>query len=219
MTDHPGHSPHRSPNSEELRLFGILIDGVMAQTCARHYEAETQEHQLTSRIAGAIERELGNIRVGEMSIRVVAQELSDRGRGSKEKKVGADLYISITIESGDRTISKGMLVQSKWDDAVEGPAERSRLHGQSQDMLRRSKESYIWTYGPQGVSVSPADPNHVHSGDNPPVTVGGLLSEGMACNAGDPSIGLDPGPVVESLNSKLRELAVKTGLSIVARTP
>jgi N-acetylmuramoyl-L-alanine amidase len=129
------------PSTRELRIFEFLIDGVIAHSCARHYEADTQEHQLTSRIAQAIEHELGNVRIGETRVRIAVQELSDRGRGSKERAVGADLYISIVVESEDESISKGMLVQSKWDHAFSRSSELGRLRDQSHEMLRRSKES------------------------------------------------------------------------------
>jgi cobalamin biosynthesis protein CbiD len=47
-------------------------------------------------------------------------------------------------------------------------------------------------------------------------TVGKLLSDGIACRAGDRAIGRDTTrPLAESLNEKLRELAVDTGLSLI----
>src|SRR5258708_24572852 len=110
MTDRLDEGTPRSPRERDVGLLGILIDGVIAQKCRRHYGADTQEHQLSSRIAEAIEHELGGIRIGDMSVQVTVQELPDRGRGSKEKKVGADLYVSIVVDDGRAAVSKGMLV-------------------------------------------------------------------------------------------------------------
>jgi hypothetical protein len=192
---------------------------VIAQTCRRHHDADTQEHQFSSRIAQALEHELNNVSVSGMQVQITVQELPDRGRGSKEKAVGADLYVSIVIKEGDETESKGMLVQSKWESTI---TEDRSLRRQTEDMLRRSRDSYIWAYGPQGISVFPAHAEGLAaaaSGDGG-TTVGKLLTAGIACTAGDKGIGRDPDkPLVESLNAQLRELAVGTALSIVAIRP
>jgi hypothetical protein len=216
MTDHTPEE--ESPRARALRLLGIAIDGVIAQACKRHYDADTQEHQLSSRLAEALERELGELNINGMHVQVTVQELSDRGRGAKEAAVGADLYVSIVVQGDEEIVSKGMLVQSKWDSTA-----RDRgLAGQCDDMLRRSRESYVWVYGPQGVSVFPAHAEGLAdaAAGGSGGTVGNLLADGVACTAGDRRIGRNPeGDFVESLNAQLRELAVGTALSIVATTP
>ena len=219
MADHVDDPKPKKPSDADLRTLSILIDGVIAQKCRRHYEADTQEHQLSSRIAEALEHEMRGMRIGDMTVRIAVQELSDRGRGSKERQVGADLYVSIVVEDGHASVSKGMLIQSKWDSTAKSDA--GRLREQCERMLRRSKDSYVWAYGPDGVSVLPAngDPLAAASRGDGDRTVGELLSDGVACTAGDPTIGRDTGkPFVESINAQLRELAVGTGLSLIART-
>jgi hypothetical protein len=219
MTDHPESPEHEDQSARQLRLLSIAIDGVIAQACKRHYNADTQEHQLSSRLAEVLERQLDGLTINGMRVRVNVQELSDRGRGAKEKDVGADLYVSIVVEDGEETVSKGMLVQSKWDsiDASDG-----HFRGQCDEMRRRSRESYVWVYGPDGVSAFPANAEAFAAAETgyPGRTVGTLLADGVACSAGDRQIGRDPSkPLVESLNAQLRELAVGTALSIVATQP
>jgi hypothetical protein len=219
MSDFPEFPDHESREERELRLLSIAIDGVIAQTCRRHYGADTQEHQLTSRIAEALERELGTISIDGMPVQVNAQELSDKGRGSKERKVGADLYVSIVVKKRDTVISKGMLVQAKWDDTLgSSPDDIKR---QCDDMLRRSKDSYVWVYGPGSVGVVPADTDFSDGGRRAvegAQTVGELLASGVKCTAGDETIGRNTDrPLVDSLNDMLRELAARAAISIVAQ--
>jgi hypothetical protein len=111
-----------------------------------------------------------------------------------------------------------MLVQSKWDDTVAGDR---GLDQQVEEMRRRTKDSYVWSYGPDGVSVFPANQDGLVAARRGTAggTVGSLLSDGVACRAGDRGIGIDLSkPLVESLNDKLRELAVGKGLSFIVRT-
>jgi hypothetical protein len=49
------------PTDDMLDRLSIVIDGVVAQECAHHYHAHTQEHQFSSRFAQAIESELRHL--------------------------------------------------------------------------------------------------------------------------------------------------------------
>jgi hypothetical protein len=114
MSDLMGLEEAHDPFEEALERISILIDGVVAQQCARHYGARTQEHQFTSRLAEAIVGELGRFPVEGVQLEVVAQEFPDRGPHSMEKPSGADLYISVAVQSPERKIS------------VDLPAKRNR---------------------------------------------------------------------------------------------
>lgn len=200
-----------------LELIKTLVDGVVADCCARHYDGPTQEHQLTSRLAEALESKLNNISVSGLRLQVTVQELPDRGRSSLERPVGADLYISLGVDAGDQSFSKGLLVQSKWDDVFAGTPDR-QLHEQIDKMLSRTPESYVWAYGSRGISIVPASVAREADGVRDPGhgarTVGDLISNGFACTAGDPNLGLRPGgDVVQGLNVMLRELGVGTAVS------
>src|SRR5580658_4555439 len=115
MADHDGiYGRHEGA----FELIRTLLGGATARACRRHYNAHTQEHQLTSRIAEAIEATFNGeegLRVNELMVNVAVQELPDKGPSSHERSVGADLYISIALDDGHDSFSKGLLVQSKWD--------------------------------------------------------------------------------------------------------
>jgi hypothetical protein len=197
-----------------LRLLSQAIDGVVSQTCCRHYEAATQEPQLTAKIAHAIEHELNGITVNGQHVEVHVQDWDSIGASSREKKVGANLYISIVVKEGDRVIaSKGMLVQSKWDSTLQKG--RDQLSNQLNEMQERTDASYVWVYQRTGVSVldanavaqTPVDMSHA-------TTPGNLITDGIECTKGDPAIGRDPAlPPVQGLNAMMERLAVRRGLA------
>lgn len=143
----------------ERNLIAAAISTKVDEAIASKYRTPTQEHQLTSRIAGLLE-DLNGLEVLQQRVTVVAQEFSDKGRGSLEKPTGADLYISIT-DSGDNGFSKAILVQSK-----RLPTKRAAIIGsyyesladphldeQCSKMIALSPDSYVWVYGDKGVGV------------------------------------------------------------------
>ena len=207
---------------EALHQISLIVDGVATQQCARHYGALTQEHQFTSGLARAIERELEAHPVEGAQLEVRAQEFPDRGPGSLEKRTGSDLYISVVRTDGDGPVSKGMLVQSKWDRALAHSSERRKLRNQAHTMLEKTDESYVWVYGPTGVAVVPAraplvidSPPWIADG---PTTVGELIAAGLRCTAGDRRIGRDVRlPLVDGLNAIQERLAAATALSFSLR--
>ena len=194
------------------RLIGEVVDGIVAQACARHYLAPTQEHQFTSKITALIERELNDMEVHGMHVKVHAQDFPDKGRGSWEKKSGADVYISLVVSAPGYEINKGMVVQSKWDDAKD----HQRLAGQVREMRDRTSSAYVWAYGPSSITVVPSDDVAEGKLDfSSAMTVGQLISEGLRCHEGDPNLGRDLTlPIPQSLNAMMEKLALKHGLSI-----
>jgi hypothetical protein len=142
------------------------------------------------------------------------QDIPDKGRGSMEKKIGADLYISIVLDAPDESFSKGMLAQAKWDRTF-SPTDTG-LQAQSQRMFSRSEASYVWIYQPTGIAVVPAE--DVMGGtvqyDNAK-TVGGLIADGLRCQEGDRTIGRNTSVAVDaSLNEMLEQLVTDRGLDI-----
>jgi hypothetical protein len=215
---------HDDPLEAALHRISLMVDGVVAQQCARHYSALTQEHQFTSGLARAIERELEDLPIIDgVRLEVLAQDFPDRGPHSLEKRSGSDLYISVVRRNGTEAVSKGILAQAKWDHALGRPAERRKLRTQARRMLERSHESYTLVYEPTGIGVVPA----LAAVDNPllwpsiavPTTVGQLVADGLRCTAGDPHIGrsLDL-PPVEGLNAMLERLGTDTALSFAMET-
>lgn len=201
------------------RLVGELVDGIIAQACARHYFAPTQEHQFTSKIADRIEYELKDLQVFGMDLSVHAQDFPDKGRGSWEAKSGGGLNISIVVEAPREHINKGMMVQSKWDDTV-GHSPKA-LDDQTEKMKARTRSSYVWVYGPSSIAVVPSEDVAMGKIDlSCAMTVGNLITEGMRCREGDPSIGRDLAlPVPQSLTAVMEQLSAKHGLSIQLSEP
>lgn len=203
---------NRERRERAYRLVGQIIDGIVAQACARHYFAPTQEHQFTSKIADRIESELDNLTVSGMRVSVHAQDFPDKGRGSWEKESGADVYISVVMNAPDHTINKGMTIQSKWDDSTD----RAGLDEQVGKMKRRTKSSYVWVYGPSSIMVVPS--SDVHGGKldfSHAMTVGKLITDALRCREADPRLGRNLSmPIPQGLTAMMEQLTVPNGLSL-----
>jgi hypothetical protein len=117
------------PLEELLDETNRRIDEVVTMVAKHHSQTPTQEPQLTARVAQAMESELRHhpIEVDGLRLEVFTQDLPDRGSGSMESKVGAGLYISLDRLDEQKSISKGMLVQSKWRGSLIHAGERRRL--------------------------------------------------------------------------------------------
>ena len=208
----------RARRNSALDGLGKLIDGIVVQECVRHYDALTQEHQFTSKLAGAVERELAGTRIDGCSVDVSLQDTPDKGPGSLERKIGADLYISVVLQSDDEEhpVSKGILVQAKWDRtlSIDGPDTRRQLS----DMLHRSRASHVWVYSRSGVVSIPAADFMQGKTAEHVTTPGQLIADGLKCTEGDQHIGRDLGkPLVQSLNEIIREIAARKALSLRVR--
>ena len=206
-------------DEEKERLFqtiGHAVDGIVSEVVAGHYDALTQEPQLTSKIAGAIEQMIKQFDVGDLNVQVEVRDFPAQGRGALEGRVGADMYISVAVIPEDRTdISKGMLAQAKWDHSAKDP----KLPEQIGKMIERSKSSYVWVYGPNGVTCYPAgdylNPDPEAGGGQ---SVGSLIVNGLRCEEGDRQIGRDlTKPLITSLNEIMEELGVQTAVSFTMR--
>jgi hypothetical protein len=192
-----------------------LVNGIVAEAAARHYDAPTQEHQFTSKVAALIEAKLGRLKIDGLEVTVLAQDFPDKGPNSGEKKSGSDLYISLVATSeADETwlINKGMLVQSKWDDTASGKT----LTDQVRKMRRRSVASYVWVYTRSSISVVPA--SDVAGGVldmTRSTTVGELIANGFRCFEGDPAIGRDLNlGEPESVFATMQKLSADQSLAI-----
>src|ERR1700724_65890 len=103
-----------------------------------------------------------------------------------------------------------MLVQAKWHHALMRGGKEFR--NQANRMLRRSEDSYVWVYGPEGVWAVPAlratYPRPPYDFTKDGMSVGELITKGLRCNAGDEKIGrnleFDPVP---SMNHVMRRLS------------
>jgi hypothetical protein len=212
MTDDRGGAQRRNA----LEIIGKMIDGIVAQVCVRHYDADTQEHQLTSKTAHAIETGLNGIHINGYTVGIAAQDLSDKGKGSKERKVGADLYISVVLYGDEKPISKGMLVQAKWDDTFSPGA--TDMGTQLRHMLARTRAAHVWVYEPAEVISIPAIDVMKEEAHKNATTAGQLVANGLGCIEGDPQIGRDTSKeLIRSLNDMLEELAADVAIDVTVR--
>jgi hypothetical protein len=146
---------------------------------------------------------------------VKVRDFPAQGSGALERRVGADVYISVAIIPEDRKdVSKGMLAQAKWDDST---ADR-RLPRQIGDMLDRTESSYVWVYGPDGVTCYPAGDYLNPTEEDAGQSVGSLIANGLRCEEGDRNIGRDlTKPTVTSLREAMEELGVRRGMALTIR--
>jgi hypothetical protein len=199
---------------EERRLFDKLR-AIVDQVCARVHEEEmgtlTQESPLTATIAAAIRNELSHhgLVVGRLSIEVMARNVPDRGPRSMESINGADLYLSLVRR--DKAISKGILLQSKWEGELY--RRNRRLRNQSLRMRTRSKDgSFILVFGARSILAVPAEratwPRVPSDFLDDGVSVGTLIAEGLKCNIGDRGIGRDLNlPPAKAIDKVLRDIS------------
>jgi hypothetical protein len=193
-----------------IRELEARVNEIAIEIAIDNYDV-IQEPAFTSRLAQEIQSEIRRhpVNAGGVKIEVTSVDVPSL-RSSMEKDIGADLYVSVVRRDKQPPISKGMLVQSKWDHTMRD----KRLHGQMGQMIDRTKDSYVWVYGPNGVSCAKV----FHTKDGPSMDdfkpVGTLIADGLRCTAGDPLIGRDMHlSRAQAMRQKLRELQVNTGLS------
>jgi hypothetical protein len=106
------HDPEEKLLSEIQHLVDAAVQGV----CEDHYDAPTQEPPTTARIAQAIEIAIKRhpINVDGLTVEVATQDVPSQG-SKMQKRIGGDLYISLVRRDKEIPVSKGLLVQVKWD--------------------------------------------------------------------------------------------------------
>ncbi|TPN16334.1 hypothetical protein FJ973_06515 [Mesorhizobium sp. B2-1-3] len=204
-------------------MVAAILRSVIDEVVSEHFEAATQEHQVTSRIAALLEKELRNKAVLNRRVRVVTQELPDKGRGSLEKPTGIDLYIGI-MDFAEDGFSKGIFVQAKWREVYRSPREMVGLHRQCRRMLRHSDDSYVWLYGPEGVDAVRATEVVQQPNTRPEQLLSrktdDIFRRMMECTEGDPDWGLDRVMVLgdqqrRAMGKILEELRIRTAIGVI----
>jgi hypothetical protein len=204
------------PDDDLITNLQERIDAIVQEMCQRHYDGPAQEHQLSSRLAQKLEDEIGLI-VGEgTAISVTAHELPDRGRGAVEKAVGADLYVSVVRHDIEPPVSKGLLVQSKWDRTLHTD---KNLRSQSNEIYRRTRTGgWVWVFGPHDIEC--VRTNRTRHEDLPrdlmdnSTSPGQLIADSLRCTEGDPAIGM-PLDGSLSVNEAFEKLKAAEMLQIV----
>ena len=205
----------RKTRNKIARLFAQTIDPIV-----KDHFAVSQEPAVTSRLGQAIENLNGRTR-GGYKIHAISQDVPDRGKGSLEKKLGADLYVGFRVSGEPSDTMKGLLIQSKWDGPLP-PEEFKKLQNQARKIHTKTGEgSFVWRYSHKGVSAVSASQV---IGANPD-TYPHLVSQDTAahfrsvldCTAGDLELASEEIFSSRSALLKfLKELAAKTGVAITA---
>jgi hypothetical protein len=123
------------------RLIAAALGWVVDRTVREHVAGITQEAPLTARIGQALETELDGRTILRHRVRIVTQDIPDRGAHGLEGEIGADLYVGIEVQEGENRETKGFLVQAKLRRKLRHSAD---LRGDCQDMLSRTSASYVW---------------------------------------------------------------------------
>lgn len=217
VTEYP---EHRQELEVLLNSLEGVIDSATARVCKEHYSVKPHESIMTGRLIQEIESEVraAQFDLPGLSLEVLAQSFS----AVAEKRVGADLYISLARLDVESPKTKGMLVQVKWDHALNESNEWRRLRNQSTRMLRRSRESETWILTPTNVRTVDAQktanqhrPNNLF---NSAETPGVAIADGLRCCRGDEEIGrsLDADPR-EAIAQAMRELDVPHSIGFTVR--
>lgn len=179
-------------------LYSEVIDGVSA----------IQEPEISSRLCQRLEDKLDGTRAGNYVFHVIAQSIPDRGPKSMEKLLGADIFLSVSLEGVDG-FDKGIFIQAKYDRNVD--------KGQMQDAVEKMKETagskgaYVWIYTPKGTKVLSAYQVEKMSNDAldglQPRSVEGFTGRILDCFAGSRDWDIS-GPIAnrrELVAKRLRE--------------
>jgi len=164
-----------------IDLYSEIIDGVSA----------VQEAEISSRICQRLEDKLHNSQVGEYTFRVTAQSVPDRGPKSIENLIGADIYLSMSLD-GDDGFDKGIFIQAKYDRNLK----RKELNDACNKMKKNigDKGSYVWIFKSDGVKVLSANQVKNMEGnsikDLKPRSVKGFAGRIIDCYAGNRDWGL-----------------------------
>ena len=202
------------------RALGRAVD----QGVREHLFGISQEPQITSRIGQKLEEALDGESILGHRIRVITQDIPDRGPKSLEKPIGADLYVGISVSSGGKRQTKGFLTQAKISDKLKTQSDFDDLDNDCRDMLKRSNASYVWLYEKSGVRVINAE-EMLKRGLQSPTKLkrrraSTVFARTLECTEGDFGLGL---PSVRGTRKKLRaalgemleELRIPKGVGVL----
>lgn len=204
-------------------LIAAALRSVIDQAVSEHYEAMTQEHQLTSRIAALLELELQGIRVLGRQIAIITQEFPDKGRGSLERPTGIDLYIGV-MDLSPNGFSKGIFLQSKWREVTRSTVDLKAIQEQCERMLQLSDQSYVCLYGPDGADLVRAQEVVQQPGLRPEQLLSrktdDVFRRILECIEGDPRWGIDRVMMIdkrgrEAVTTLMEELRIRTAIGVV----
>lgn len=203
-----------------LRNVERVVDSAAVSVCREFYPTHTAETFISGRLVDRIEQALRGSKLVSRDLRldVSAGDFTP----ARERKSGADLYVSMDRFDQEKPTTKGALIQIKWDDALTDGAEWNRLRNQSRRMLHRSEDSYVWVLKPSGISCVSAmrtknegRPNSLYRNE---ISPGQLIADGLRCNRGDIQIGRDAElPTRAGIDTMMDRLSARRFLNLDIR--
>jgi len=207
---------------EDRRLIMDAVGGAVDELVRDLYSdaidgpSVVQEPEITSRLCQRMEDRLDGRRVGDYSIRVIAQSMPDRGPRSLEKITGADLILSVSLEGPDG-FDKALFIQAKYDRNVN----REDLLDACRRMERQvgTKGAYIWIYERDGVKVLSPHQVRQMKGNTfeglQPRSMAGLTGRILDCFAGSQASGIPMGPNRrQKVGNLLRQIRAENALDL-----
>jgi hypothetical protein len=203
------------------KQIAIALGTIVDCTVREHIAGITQEPPLTARIGQALQAASadGRINVGRHRVRIITQDIPDRGPHALERDIGADLYVGIEVGEGKSRETKGFLVQAKLSRNLRNTAD---LLDECRDMLQRTRASYVWLYSDKGVRVLKAkqirDFARTGPEDLPARKASTLFARTLECREGARVLGLpdarDPARMRSAIGIMLEELRAAQGVAI-----
>ena len=165
------------------RKFESIVDSV-TRTCGRRWRELHTENAMVGVLVGALDAV--SIDVDGWSISVDAQTFSDK---VKEPLVGADLGWRIEVREGAEETVKGILMQAKKADHIDGWQRLPDLASQMEDMSKVTDERYGLIFTPNGI---------VTASDRTTLPLVTTIADAVRCERGDQS----PLAVANTLDAK-----------------
>jgi hypothetical protein len=183
---------------------------VADDTVKEHIAGITQEPLLTARIGQALEHWSTDRIISGRHVRIITQDIPDRGRRALERDIGADVYVGIEVREKNKRESKGFLVQAKLRRNLRDSAGHRDLWRECRGMLDRTASSYVWLYDRNGIGVLNAQQVRYPPGDRfedlPTRTATTLFDGTLRCHEGAQELGL---PAIEGGPARMRSEVVR----------
>ncbi|GAB5460210.1 hypothetical protein [Hoeflea alexandrii] len=205
-------------------LIAAALGKTIDRAVREHIGGITQEAPLTARIGQMLEIELNGKDILGNHIRIITQDIPDRGRGALEKDIGADLYVGVEVSGpGRRRKTKGFLVQAKLRDKLSGTSDEKLLRDSCKRLSGITEASYVFIYGPSGVGVINAtklvEDSRTRPRDMKTRRVTTLLKKTLECSEGDVDLGLPnnrrAGRTRRALSDRLKGLKVERAVEVI----
>ncbi|MES0091025.1 hypothetical protein [Mesorhizobium sp. M0030] len=209
----------------ERDLIAAAIRSVADEMSIEHF-AYTQEHQITSRLGEALQDRFQRLSIFDAwDVSIITQEAPDKGPGTMESATGIDLYVGVSRDGSGEEFDKGFFVQSKKKELARSAQKQEDLVRQCVKMLKLSRHSYVWVYGPDGVGVVRARDVVDQIGRTveqlPQRNIDELMREVLDCHEGDRRRGISDGPDRrQRLVAQMREWQTEVGIHVeIKRRP